>query len=80
VKYFSKLRQNLPPGVDGWAISLKGMMSIVVLMGLAICFFYWWVNTYAPLPTRSSSRKKKVRNVDSSSMKMLGLVLLVSLL
>ncbi|KAK4395289.1 Plastidic ATP/ADP-transporter [Sesamum angolense] len=36
VKYFSQMRQNLGPGVDGWAISLKGMMSIVVLMGLAI--------------------------------------------
>lgn len=60
VKYFSKLRQNLGPGVDGWAVSLKGMMSIVVMMGLAICGIYWWVNTYVPLPARS--QKKKVRN------------------
>lgn len=58
VKYFSNLRKNLGPGVDGWAVSLKGMMSIVVLMGFAICFLYWWVNTYVPLPTRS--KKKKV--------------------
>ena len=58
VKYFSNLRKNLGPGVDGWAISLKGMMSIVVLMGFAICLCYWWVNTYVPLPTRS--KKKKV--------------------
>ncbi|KAH9619757.1 hypothetical protein KSS87_018486 [Heliosperma pusillum] len=59
VKYFSQMRQNLGPGVDGWALSLKGMMSIVVLMGFAICFLYWWVNAYVPLPTRSSSKKKK---------------------
>ncbi|KAL9232047.1 hypothetical protein vseg_007195 [Gypsophila vaccaria] len=59
VKYFSQMRQNLGPGIDGWAVSLKGMMSIVVLMGLAICFLYWWVNTYVPLPTRSVSKKKK---------------------
>lgn len=58
VKYFSNLRKNLGPGVDGWAVSLKGMMSIVVLMGFAICFLYWWVNNYVPLPTRS--KKKKV--------------------
>lgn len=58
VKYFSQLRQNLGPGVDGWAISLKGMMSIVVVMGLAICSLYWWVNHNVPLPTRS--KKKKV--------------------
>lgn len=58
VKYFSSLRSSLGPGVDGWAISLKGMMSIVVMMGGAICFFYWWVNRNVPLPTRS--KKKKV--------------------
>ncbi|KAL9673620.1 hypothetical protein QQ045_029881 [Rhodiola kirilowii] len=33
-------------------------MSIVVLMGLAICGCYWWVNTFVPLPLRSSSKKK----------------------
>lgn len=58
VKYFSNLRSTLGPGVDGWAISLKAMMSIVVGMGFAICFLYWWVNNYVPLPTRS--KKKKV--------------------
>lgn len=58
VKYFSNLRKNLGPGVDGWAVSLKGMMSIVVLLGFTICFLYWWVNRYVPLPTRS--KKKKV--------------------
>ena len=57
VKYFSNLRKNLGPGVDGWAVSLKAMMSIVVGMGLAICFLYWWVNRYVPLPTRSLKKK-----------------------
>ena len=58
VKYFSNMRKNLGPGVDGWAVSLKAMMSIVVVMGLAICGLYWWVNNYVPLPSRS--KKKKV--------------------
>ncbi|KAH9615467.1 hypothetical protein KSS87_021382 [Heliosperma pusillum] len=66
VKYFSQMRQNLGPGVDGWAVSLKGMMSIVVVMGFAICGLYWWVNTYVPLPTRSVSKKKKVKNISFS--------------
>lgn len=61
VKYFSQLRQNLGPGVDGWAMSLRGMMSIVMLMGFAICFLYWWVNNNVQLPTRS--QKKKVLEV-----------------
>lgn len=71
VKYFSNLRKNLGPGVDGWAISLKGMMSIVVLMGFAICFFYWWVNHNVPLPTRSKKKKEKPKMGTMESLKFL---------
>ncbi|MQL91378.1 hypothetical protein Taro_023991 [Colocasia esculenta] len=62
VKYFSNLRKNLGPGVDGWAISLKGMMSIVVLLGLVICGIYWSVNTFVlndPSLPKSDRKKKK---------------------
>eukprot|EP00252_Welwitschia_mirabilis_P019971 TRINITY_DN4779_c0_g2_i1.p1 TRINITY_DN4779_c0_g2~~TRINITY_DN4779_c0_g2_i1.p1 ORF type:complete len:716 (+),score=134.87 TRINITY_DN4779_c0_g2_i1:578-2725(+) len=63
VKYFSKLRANLGPGVDGWALSLKAMMSIVVLLGLTIAGIYWWTNKYVvndpTLPKGSGARKKK---------------------
>jgi AAA family ATP:ADP antiporter len=62
VKYFSNMRKNLGPGVDGWAISLKAMMSIVVILGLVITGIYWGVNKFV---IDSSSmpvveRKKKV--------------------
>uniref|UniRef100_A0A0C9RZB1 ADP,ATP carrier protein n=1 Tax=Wollemia nobilis TaxID=56998 RepID=A0A0C9RZB1_9CONI len=62
VKYFSNLRKNLGPGVDGWAVSLKAMMSIVVLMGLTICGIYWWENKYVvndPTLPKAEARKKK---------------------
>ncbi|KAH7657257.1 ATP:ADP antiporter AAA family protein [Dioscorea alata] len=62
VKYFSNLRKNLGPGVDGWAISLKGMMSIVVLLGLVICSIYWGVNKFVvndPSIPRSARKKKE---------------------
>ncbi|CAA6660812.1 unnamed protein product [Spirodela intermedia] len=62
VKYFSNLRKNLGPGVDGWAISLKGMMSIVVLLGLVICGIYWGVNKFVlndPSLPKSDRKKKK---------------------
>lgn len=71
VKYFSNLRKNLGPGVDGWAVSLKGMMGIVVLMGLTICFIYWWVNNYVPLPTRSKKKKDKPKMGTMESLKFL---------
>ena len=34
----------MAPGVDGWEVSLKGMMGIVVLLGLVISSIYWGVN------------------------------------
>ncbi|KAK3219616.1 hypothetical protein Dsin_013586 [Dipteronia sinensis] len=71
VKYFSMMRSNLGPGVDGWAISLKAMMSIVVVMGLAICGLYWWVNTSVPLPTRSKKKKEKPKMGTMESLKFL---------
>lgn len=44
VKYFSQLRANLPPGVDGWGMSLKGMMSMVAGFGLLITLIFWYLN------------------------------------
>jgi AAA family ATP:ADP antiporter len=61
VKYFSKLRTRLPPGVDGWGYSLKGMMGLVVILGLAIVGIYWWVNKYVvndPTLPKAEARKK----------------------
>ncbi|RWW41450.1 hypothetical protein BHE74_00053068 [Ensete ventricosum] len=64
VKYFSNLRKTLGPGVDGWAVSLKGMMSIVVLLGFVICAIYGGVNKFVlndPSLPRSDRKKKKVK-------------------
>jgi len=44
VKYFSKLRQTLPPGVDKWGLTLKYLMGLVVLAGLAVCGIFYWMN------------------------------------
>ena len=41
---FSELRAGLPPGVDGWGMSLKGMMTIVFGFGLGIVGIYYWMN------------------------------------
>jgi hypothetical protein len=31
VKLFSQMRADLPPDVDGWGLSLKGLMGMVVI-------------------------------------------------
>lgn len=62
VKYFSNMRRNLPANVDGWGVSLKGMMSLVVALGLFICAVHWWVNRFVlndPTLPKAEVRKKK---------------------
>ena len=63
VKIFSQIRANLPPGVDGWGVSLKGMMSLVVVGGLLVAASYWAVNKFvlpsAELPDKNKPKKKK---------------------
>ena len=44
VKYFSQVRARLPPGVDGWGMSLRGMMTMVVIGGGLVSLTYWWLN------------------------------------
>lgn len=71
VKYFSNLRKNLGPGVDGWAISLKGMMSIVVILGFVICSIYWGVNKFVvndPSIPRSARKKKVAIEIDPAML------------
>ncbi|CAD6251464.1 unnamed protein product [Miscanthus lutarioriparius] len=75
VKYFSNMRKNLGPGVDGWAISLKAMMSIVVILGLVITGIYWGVNKFvidnSSMPVVERKRKDKPKLSMGESMKVL---------
>jgi len=36
-----QVRANLPPGVDGWGVSLSGLMGMVVVGGLIIIGIYY---------------------------------------
>lgn len=36
-----QVRANLPPGVDGWGVSLSGLMGMVVVGGLLIIGIYY---------------------------------------
>ena len=63
INYFFHMRKNLGLGVDGWAVSLKGMMHILVLLGITSCGIYWWVNKFVvdyPTIPKGEAHKKKV--------------------
>jgi ATP:ADP antiporter, AAA family len=61
VKIFSQIRAGLPPGVDGWGLSLKGLMGMVVVGGLLITAIFWWMNRaiVPKLPALREVKKKK---------------------
>lgn len=55
-----QVRSKLPPGVDGWGYSLKGMMGMVVIGGLLITATYWLLQrTVVPTVQAGQPRKKK---------------------
>jgi hypothetical protein len=60
VKIFSQIRAELPPDVDGWGLSLRGLMGMVVIGGLLIAAIYYWLNrTVVPRVQKRESKKKK---------------------
>eukprot|EP00798_Chlamydomonas_sp_ICE-L_P010156 gene10156-8060_t len=58
VTYFSRMRANLPAGVDGWGMSLRGLMSMVAIGGLIIIAVYY-VMQRKIVPKLTSTREKK---------------------
>jgi hypothetical protein len=60
VKIFSQIRAELPPDVDGWGLSLRGLMGMVVIGGLLIAGIFYWLNrTVVPRVQKRESKKKK---------------------
>ena len=58
-----QVRAKLPPGVDGWGYSLKGMMGMVVIGGLLITLIYYGLQrTVVPRVTAGQPKKKKVKS------------------
>lgn len=72
VRHFANLRKSLDPGVDGWGVSLKGMMSIVVLLCLFICGIHSYINvnnstsdSNPPEYFITGKKKRKMRMMES---------------
>jgi len=73
VKYFSVLRADLPPDVDGWGMSLNGLMGMVVIGGVLIAAIYWSLNRFVvpQIKLRAVKKKKKANMTVSESFKFL---------
>lgn len=74
VRFVSNIRKGLPPGVDGWAVSLKYLMSMIAVGGGVIigCYYYMQRKVltdpklFAPRKQKSSKAKTKLSLMESA--------------
>jgi ATP:ADP antiporter, AAA family len=74
VKYFSQIRDHLPPGVDAWGMTLNYLMGAVVISGIAIMGIFWWINRkvltdkkfYDPEATKAPIKNKPKMSLKES--------------
>jgi len=74
IMYFSKVRGNLPAGVDPWGYSLNWLMALVVISGVLIMVIYRWMNKnvltderfYNPDEVKQSKKKKPKMSMGDS--------------
>ena len=74
VRFVSDIRAKLPPGVDGWAVSLKYLMGMIAVGGLLIVACYYYMQRkvltdptlFAPRKAKSSKQKTKLSLVESA--------------
>lgn len=69
IMFFSKIRDNYPPEVDAWGVSLNWMMLAVVACGVACMGIYYWMSKnvltdpvyYTPEDASAKTKKTKVK-------------------
>lgn len=74
VRFVSDIRAKLPPGVDGWAVSLKYLMGMIAVGGCVIVACYYYMQRkvltdpklFSPRKAKSSKAKTKLSLVDSA--------------
>lgn len=74
VRFVSNVRKNLPPGVDGWAVSLRYLMGAIVVGGGIIMACYRYMqrsvltdpDVYQPRKGKTKKTKTKLGLADSA--------------
>lgn len=75
VRFVSDIRSKLPPGVDGWAVSLRYLMGMIAVGGLLIIACYYYMqrkvltdpNLFEPRKQKSSKTKTKLTLGESAA-------------
>ena len=66
LSYFSRVRQDLPAGMDPWGLSLNYLMGAVVLSCLGLMLTYWWISSTNELPEAPLKQKKQKMSLTES--------------
>lgn len=63
VRFVSDIRSKLPPGVDGWAVSLRYLMGMIAIGGVIIigCYYYMQRNVLTDPKLFDPSKKKSTK-------------------
>ncbi len=71
VKKLSSIRSQLPADVDAWGVTLRSLMSLVVLSGFLIMGIYWYINKHVLTDPRfaNTEPKKKKKEKPKLSLK-----------
>ena len=70
IKHFSKFRTSLASNIDGWEISLKCMMNVVVGFGFCVMFIYFMMNRFHKHQTEKIENKNQLSVFESISYMM----------
>lgn len=74
VRFVSDIRRKLPPGVDGWAVSLRWLMGMIAAGGAVIVGCYYYMqrkvltdpNLFEPRKQKSTKTKTKLTLLESA--------------
>jgi len=70
VKWVSKLRVNLAPGIDPWAVSLKYLMGAVVACGGVMLGLFSYMQNKVMTDPACVSKKKQVKKKSKTNMSL----------
>lgn len=70
VRFVSNVRAKLPPGVDGWAVSLKYLMSMIAAGGAVIVACYYYMQRKVLTDNKLFAHRKQKSSKQKTSLSL----------